>query len=184
MVNDAGQLYTIEGIAAAFLMIFTTYIVLNATTIFTPADTHVIDMQFEQLGNDALAMMDVVDPGDTTSALENYVMTWDVDGFSNTFSDYVNYNFKGEDTERPIDFNAYIIYRQPSGDVKKYPLYESMPPTDRFISAHPVTVSKWVYLTNSPSDGDLTDVYTPPGGFDSIDPRPQVALIEVTLWRD
>ncbi len=58
MVNDEGQLYTIEGIAAAALILTTVYLVLNSTMVFTPGDTHVYDMQLEQIGNDVLAVMD------------------------------------------------------------------------------------------------------------------------------
>ena len=46
-MNDEGQLYTIEGIAAAALILTTVYLVLNSTMVFTPGDTHVYDMQLE-----------------------------------------------------------------------------------------------------------------------------------------
>ena len=46
MVNDEGQLYTIEGIAAAALILTTVYLVLNSTMVFTPGDTHVYDMHW------------------------------------------------------------------------------------------------------------------------------------------
>ncbi|MCC7566269.1 MAG: hypothetical protein KO206_08345, partial [Methanomicrobiaceae archaeon] len=58
MVNDAGQLYTMEGIAAAIIMILTAYIIVSTASIYTPGDTHITDMQLEQLGSDVLAMMD------------------------------------------------------------------------------------------------------------------------------
>ena len=58
MVNDRGQIYTIEGITAGIIMIVTAYLVLSTTTIFTPGDVHITDMQLEQTGNDALAMLD------------------------------------------------------------------------------------------------------------------------------
>lgn len=48
MVNDAGQLYTMEGIAAGLIMILTAYIVVSTTSIYTTGDTHIPDMQFEQ----------------------------------------------------------------------------------------------------------------------------------------
>ena len=57
MVNCEGQLYTMEGIAAAILMVFTMYLVMSTATTYTPGDAHISDMQLEQLGNDALLMM-------------------------------------------------------------------------------------------------------------------------------
>lgn len=61
MVTDDGQLYTIEGVASALLMVLTAYMISNSTFILTPGDTHISDMQLEQLGNDVLKMMDTAD---------------------------------------------------------------------------------------------------------------------------
>ena len=54
MVDDQGQLYTIEGFAAAIIMISTVFLVLNSTTIYTPGDSHISDLQMAQLGHDVL----------------------------------------------------------------------------------------------------------------------------------
>ena len=35
MVNDAGQLYTMEGIAAGLIMLLAAYIVVSTTSIYT-----------------------------------------------------------------------------------------------------------------------------------------------------
>ena len=56
--NDDAQLYTIEGFAAALIMVITAFLVLNATSVYTAGDTHINDMQLEALGTDALKMMD------------------------------------------------------------------------------------------------------------------------------
>ena len=117
MVNNAAQLYTIEGISAAVIMLVTAYIVLNSTTLFTPADTHVTDMQLEQLGNDALAMMDTTDaitpvvqpvppaPQFTSYEMkmssfgEDYILNGDAPailGFNTDFNNYVNYLYDSD----------------------------------------------------------------------------------------
>ena len=57
ITTDGGQLYTIEGFAAALIMIITAFLVMNATSIYTAGDTHINDMQLEALGSDALKMM-------------------------------------------------------------------------------------------------------------------------------
>ena len=46
MVNADGQLYTIEGIAAGLMLLMTAYIVVNSTSVYTPGDTHISDMQW------------------------------------------------------------------------------------------------------------------------------------------
>ncbi len=50
MMNDDGQLYTIEGFAAALIMIMTAYLVINATSVYTAGDTHINDMQSGIIG--------------------------------------------------------------------------------------------------------------------------------------
>ena len=45
MVNCEGQLYTMEGVAAAILMVFTMYLVMSTATTYTPGDAHISDMQ-------------------------------------------------------------------------------------------------------------------------------------------
>jgi len=182
MVSEYGQLYTIEGVAAAVLMVLTTYLVLSTTTIYTPADTHVIDMQLEQLGSDVLAMMDTPDPGDTTSDLQKYLLSWDNSSFRDTFLQYVNYNAAGEDTERPIDFNAYITYRDSTDTIQRQvfnlsPIFKGTSLPIEVIASRPVTVTRWVYIEKDP----------PPEISTNLSDRRnanQTVLLEVILWRN
>jgi hypothetical protein len=58
MVREDAQLYTMEGIAAGLIMLLTTYLVLGSTSVYTPGDTHITDMQLEQVGSDILRVMD------------------------------------------------------------------------------------------------------------------------------
>ena len=90
MVNDTGQLYTMEGVAAGVIMLLAAYIVVSTTSIYTTGDTHIPDMQLEQLGSDVLAMMDAPDTNGTTSALETFVSTDNSTGFNSTFLSYCN----------------------------------------------------------------------------------------------
>ena len=58
MVREGAQLYTMEGVAAGLIMLLTTYLVLGSTSVYTPGDTHITDMQLEQVGSDILKIMD------------------------------------------------------------------------------------------------------------------------------
>lgn len=60
-LSDSGQLFTIEGLTAAIIMLVSAYIVLGTGMVLTPGDVHISDMQLEQLGNDALLMMETPD---------------------------------------------------------------------------------------------------------------------------
>ena len=182
MVNDHGQLYTIEGVAAAFLMIFTTYIVLSTTTIYTPADTHVIDMQLEQLGNDALAMMDTADtwgggPDPYESDLERYIMEYDspdFSGFSTDLNDFLNTRYDGQIDPRPIYYNSTIYYWGDNDQIHQLAFYQSHLP----LGLHPITITRWVYIKYDP----LIPLFLIPNT--NIREENQVVLLEVTLWRD
>ena len=94
MKNTDGQLYTIEGFAAALIMIMTAYLVVNATSVYTAGDTHINDMQLEALGSDALRMMGT--PVNTsmnsidTSPLRTIIEDNDTDTFKTMFLNLTN----------------------------------------------------------------------------------------------
>jgi len=178
MVNNHGQLYTIEGVAAAFLMIFTTYIVLSTTTIYTPADTHVIDMQLEQLGTDALAMMDTADTwgggaDPYYSELESLISEWKPDDFNSKYYQLINSRYDGLDP-RPIHFTSKIYYRDSSDLIREY----SFNPSGLLPGTRPVTVTRWVYITGDQLHTIWNHLDNPRSDKD------QLVLLEVTLWRD
>jgi len=170
MVNDAGQLYTMEGVAAGIIMLLTAYIVLSTTSIYTTGDTHIPDMQLEQLGSDVLAMMDTPDAkGDLRSDLATYVYTTNQSDFRTAFCNYCNMRAGFNDD---LKMNAYVYYRdQDSGTVKSYVLDEEDFTTGR---ENAVRVTRWVQIPGEP-----LSLYLSTG----IDDRPQAVLVEVLLWR-
>lgn len=182
MVNESGQLYTIEGFAAALLLVFTIYLILGGTNILTPGDTHINDMQIEQLGNDVLAVMDINETygtGDAYEAkkspLESYVMT-NSSGpgyFRNKFNKTVNEQYDGSDT-RPLSFSADVWYRSVTNTIAYYHFADSRKVTG---TENAVKVSRWVHLSGKP---------TGLGSPENLAMRdaPQSVLFEVTLWRD
>jgi hypothetical protein len=182
MVNNEGQLYTIEGIAAGIMMVVTAYIILSSTYILTPGDTHINDMQLEQLGNDVLKMMDTRDAYDSNalniydakqSLLESYIssfnpnlITIDPDDPTPGFIQY----FKQYSDDPRLQLSANVYYR--SGEEVKSKQFLPSPSDNR---EHFVTVTRWVYI-DPPADAWLDD----PGD----DPGPKTVLLEVSLWRD
>lgn len=178
MVTEEGQLYTIEGITAAILMVLTAYFILNSTSILTPGDTHISDMQLEQLGNDVLKMMDTAKSFDATGSTiyekkQSDLETW-------LSSDLTNSNNRKTVTKNFIDeFRRYTrddqlklfakIYHSDGTNVQLLDFWnppDDIPPfTNR---DHYVTVTRWVYLKDPEWD---------PG-------RPKTVLLEVYLWRN
>ncbi|WP_292521797.1 hypothetical protein [Methanoculleus sp.] len=169
MVNEGGQLYTMEGVAAGVIMLLTAYIVVSTTSIYTTGDTHIPDMQLEQLGSDVLAMMDTRDAhGDAKSDLVTCISTTDRSGFRAAFCKYCNMRAGSDDD---LKMNAYVYYRdQESNTVKSYALDEEDFTTGR---ENAVRVTRWVQVSGKPSNLSVGDV----------DSRTQAVLVEVLLWR-
>jgi hypothetical protein len=176
MVGDEGQLYTIEGVAAAVLIITTVYIVLTSTVLLTPAETHIYDMQLEQLGNDVLAAMDTPSSWNSASgvipvsSLETYVQMNQSPEFQRNFTSYCNTTTGSRNDD--IDFNAHIIYRNmTTSEVRKKFFSSSSGKDGNYNRENAVMVSRWVNIG-------------PPGtNHSDLDNRPQTVLLEVLLWR-
>ncbi len=175
MVNQEAQLYTIEGVAASILVLTTVYLVLSTTTVFTPGETHIYDMQLEQLGNDVLAVIDVnatyVDPEQPypKSPLERYVQNPDPTGFDHDFLELCN-NLTGNRRDT-ISYNASIVYRnETTGSVAGVNFAGS-----EYHRENAVKVTRWVNIDNSAGNWTLMDP--------RMDRRIQTVLLEVLLWR-
>ncbi|MCE5338138.1 MAG: hypothetical protein LLF90_05575 [Methanomicrobiaceae archaeon] len=170
MVNDAGQLYTMEGVAAGIIMLLTAYIVVSTTSVYTTGDTHIPDMQLEQLGSDVLAMMDTPDESAVKSQLVEYISSNNRNEFKNTFLNYCNAKTSG--TPDNLHMSANITYRGESSINE----YQFVAPDDTWTGRESaVRVTRWVQLPKlSPKPTDMpTDMRT----------DPQAVLLEVLLWR-
>jgi len=166
--DEDGQLYTIEGLCAALIILLTAYLVLGATNIYTPGDEHITDMQLEQLGSDVLAMMDTPDRQGATSDLVTMISETNRTGFQTVFTGYLNETTAG--TTDSLHIDATVWYRNSgSGDVRMYHLVTSGFYTGRDPA---VRVTRWVRVPWKPSGA--------PSGVDS---REQAMLVEVLLWR-
>ncbi len=152
-------------------MLVTAYIMLNTTTLYTPADTHVTDMQLQQLGTDTLAMMDTMNSsGQPESDLERDVRLSDNVTFNSTFNAYLNAQYIPD--SRPLQWNATIYYydeNDANNPVKSYNFAQSNETmTGR---EHFVMVTKWVHIEDNSTHPSV------------LPQRDRVVLMEVLLWR-
>jgi len=140
-----------------------------------PGDVHISDMQLEQMGSDALMMMDTPENKDKAemdsnrSLLEWYVQKNKQDLFNSTFTGYLR-NVTGATTfVDDIQYNATVYYRiDATNDIKSYRFSHSS--RGELISREPVvSVTRWVYCDGNP--------------VGSGDNREQEVLMEVMLWR-
>ncbi len=166
MVDQSGQLYTIEGIAAAILMIITTYMVVSTTVVYTPQDVHIIDMQLEQLGNDALMALDTPPSVNEKSPLQTYIEDDKPGWFGTNFTRLMNATTTGNQDN--IRYTATIYYRNLSDPTNVYAQSFTDPTTSsQYYRENAVNVSRLVHITK-PKYGRTGD---------------QVVLLEVMIWR-
>jgi hypothetical protein len=169
MTNTEGQLYTIEGFAAALIMIATAYLVVNATSIYTAGDTHISDMQLEALGSDALKVMDINESQNSMSPLRSIIQNGtaaDYATFGSMFSKLTNnMSVTGKDH---IQYNASYSYR----DTTDNSVNNAFINASRNLSGgeHAVRATKWV-IVNKQLPGDITA-------------KDHAVLVEVLMWRD
>ncbi|MDD1702142.1 MAG: hypothetical protein LUQ31_04095 [Methanoregula sp.] len=165
--NEGGQLYTIEGIAAAMIMLVTAYLVVGATSVYTPGDTHISDMQLEQVGTDALVMMNTpVNGSATKSPLQEIVENEDSTAFNTMFMSLCN-NKTGSETDN-LHYAAEVTYYDINNKTTaSFPLASNRNLTG---GEHPVRVTGWV----------MADKELPGSGV--VENR--AVLVEVLLWRD
>jgi hypothetical protein len=185
MVKDGAQLYTMEGIAAGLIMLLTTYLVLGSTSVYTPGDTHLTDMQLEQVGSDILKIMDT--PRNLTNSLKPnqsdlglMVNTTDQQGFNASFLGmYLNNpNIAADATKSGstrIQIKATVWFRNQSS-LQSYQLYAPSGNLGNFSAREPgVRVTRLVHLSGKPTGLD-------PAISPNVKNRPQEVLVEVLMW--
>ena len=188
MVNDWAQLFTIEGVAASMIMLFTTYLVLGATTVYTPGDSHISDMQMEQIGSDALNMMNT--PANCTSSscvsdLQQIVSETDTNPseanstFNTIFLNYVN-NRTGSMSDN-LHYEAFVTFRNTTDVSNTNSTSSYLLAFNRNLNGveHPVRVTEWVLI--GPPNFPNGIVLPPDAPYEA---QPRAVLVEVLLWRD
>jgi hypothetical protein len=167
MVTSEGQLFTI-----GLIMLMTAFIVVSTTSIYTPGDTHISDMQLEQLGSDALRMMNTPNTSadSSESALQSIIKNNDTNRFRETFLWFCNNKTGG--AYDILQFSTDVYYRNtPTTSVNRFHFTESRKPTG---GEHAVRVTEWVQVDNT-AGGSMPA---------EVDNRVQAVLVEVLLWRD
>jgi hypothetical protein len=181
MVNDRAQLYTIEAVAAGLIMILAAYFAVSSTSVYTPGDAHISDMQLEVIGTDALRMMDT--PPNVTvrkSPLQQMIEGYDAgtpgDPYGIAFGEMFNRTINNRTSTSKYDrvhFNASYVWRSESPPIAEYTGVTYIN-SSRFLTGgeHPVRVTKWVIVETKP-----------PTNFQSTTGQ-RAVLVEVLLWRD
>lgn len=170
MVDDAAQLYTMEGIAAAVVILGTVYLVAGMTSIYTPGDSHITDMQMEVLGNDVLLVMDTPIEDGEESNLTRYLRTWNATDFRTEFRYLLNARQSGSDT---LKFAASVSYNTTAGTIS----------TASFGSDDGKTGYEQAVRVTRLVNVDYS-LGKPAGTPGDMRAAKQVVMVEVLIWRD
>jgi hypothetical protein len=158
-------------------MILTAYLVLGSTSVYTPGDTHLTDMQLEQVGADILKIMDTPETPGGVSELEQLVHEYKGLEFRERF--WTNYlmthNIAAQETTGKgssiLAYATVYYYDRNEGTVKNYRFVD---PLIEYSGGQPgVTVTRFVKVPdkgNMPIEEDLIN-------------RPRIVLVEVFLWK-
>jgi hypothetical protein len=191
MVKEGAQLYTMEGIAAGLIMLLTTYLVLGSTSVYTPGDTHLTDMQLEQVGSDILKIMDT--PRYLTGSLRAnrsdlgaMVDTTNGQGFKTSFMETY---FNNPDIvarassfgSTRIQIRATVWFRNLStSSLESYTLFAPPGTSGNLSAGEPgVRVTRLVHLSGRPAGLKTLDV----DAWNSMRDKPQEILVEVLMWQ-
>ncbi len=190
-MKDGGQLYTMEGIAAGLIMLITAYLVLGSTSVYTPGDTHITDMQLEQVGSDILRVMDT--PRSLTPSLQSnqsdlqaLIASSDSSRqFTNMFLFQYLYNSKVIAKETVvgsigIEINASVWYQRRDGTLWNYTLATSPSTLGSYTGKEPgVVVTHWVHASSRPSQPSSISA----AEWGRMRNEPQEVLVEVVMWK-
>jgi hypothetical protein len=173
MTTDYGQLFTVEGITAAVIMVGTGFLIINSTTLYTQGDIHIYDLHLEQLANDMLLMLDSSDNYQFSannvydakkSLLEGWVRDEADANFEEIAHDYLISRSEGQDNLK------FIMYQKDQNGIKKltsYPITYTPEEINTILKTeHLVRATRLVYA-HDPDIGDN-----------------QVYLVEVYIWRN
>jgi hypothetical protein len=160
-------------------MLVTAFLVLGTTTVYSPGDVHIPDMQLEQLGSDALAMMDTPDENGDESALRQFLEEAQLDpdrsGFRAEFEHCLEMKTDSTTFVDDINYRVDVFYRTSNGEIGSYEFVRS----EDLVGREPaIRASRWVLVDGTKLNG-AGEIPNPPGNRRN----PQMVLVEVLLWR-
>jgi len=188
--DEEGQLHTIEGLAAALLMISTLFFVTQGVTVITPQTGLSLDVQLKQHGADALMLLDTENPKDGI-LLKKYVAAWNGTKKA-TITDPVpesidvNSSYFGNASGNGLNHSLYVLL---PGDVvynvdfvfwdnndlnTSHVIMKGYPPDDS------IAVSQLVTLHRNETDYGLSEAYWNNTILDETDAK--VVEVRLILW--
>ncbi len=187
---DKGQIYTMEGVTAALIMLAVLLFIIQANSLTHPQTEKAIDMKLGQIANDVITTVDwnSADAWSVNSSLKSYVAGWDghsVTYASNTpdpglagLNDSITamlreFNPASADIKYNIEFSYDVHYKINGTSVKhdEMAIINGEPGDNSMVSKRLITLN----------DNDtLSDYWT--DYQNNGDQFPQVVEVRITCW--
>ncbi len=186
--NDRAQLYTMEGIASAMLMIVVVIFVLKAAPLTpnTASSTHMhIEKELEMRGQDLLTALDYTPYEGEYSRLRQFILGW------------TGTQFDGQAAIRPlggptnvtagifrevlgdigIAYNVQIFYNTLSGSESRAILWNGRPSDNAVIVSRKIVLHDEEMIANPALSNIIPDMDSTSSRFYNI------VIVRVTIWR-
>jgi hypothetical protein len=180
--SDKGQIYTMEGVTSAFIILGVLLFIIEANSLVVPQTAKVVDMKLGELSNDVLTSMDwnSNDSWSTTGSLSSYVAGWN--GHTVTYSNNVpdpglavlNSNIATmllQDDKYPqgdVQYNLEFFYINNTGKHTDLVIINGEPGDNSMVATRLVTLNE--------NDPLLSSFWKNSGRF------PQVVQVRIICW--
>lgn len=169
-----GQVFTLEGIIAAVMVLMATYFLFHSTIIVSPLTGETSDAQLKQLGRDALVILDNPDE-EVNDTLQNALAELNSSnpprGLINSLDKILPAN---------VDYNLKVLYYNTTkDDISSYSI------VNKSYTMDTVSASRYIAVRNGEFVKDSPFSYNQSAGVEgSIDrERPIVLEVKLILWR-
>ena len=164
--RECGQLFAVEGLIAALIMITAAYLAFGAVIPQSNADMHVSELQLKQMGDDMLYIMDLPDGNAGAGYLESVIYNTSPnrgssanaaarEGFNATFTNYLRKSTGAAVNQDTLRYSAAIYCVDDSGEVVKLPFVnygENFGRNPAVCCARYVAADDWGLVGQSSSD--------------------------------
>ncbi|MCD4845343.1 MAG: hypothetical protein K8R25_12740 [Methanosarcinales archaeon] len=177
------QMNTIEGLAAALLMIFAILFVSKSAAITMPQSGEFLNSQLQLYGHDALIMLDQEDYN-SSSQLKKYVAGWD--GIEAEPFNPVSPSLEGFDQSLRkimpdnVLYNVDLVYAYDGCVIEKPVIYHGIPPDNSIRVFQLVTL--YDEYSNISSDFKIHENNTIPDTDHSGSLLYNIVQVRCTLW--
>ncbi len=172
--GERGQMFTLESIVAAMLLLVVAYFLFRSTLLIAPQSTQIVDVQLSQYAKDTLNLLDNPSPLPyTRDSLEYVLEHLNSTDFNQVISPLLNST--RECLPRDVNFNYQVVYyNYTSGKLEKLDLTNYTPTSSTVTASRCIVIDSSRFVSDSPF---LTRSTVENSSY------PVVLEVRLTLWR-